>query len=138
MRENALIVASLVTWSRDPSLLLRHSSVYSCCLATTRRGDETRSRYGSVRFGSVRHGTEKTPLHLLLRNRGSVFRCYSSCMAYVYSMGGPQMALAPRPSLIYCASCMAYIRHNIFVLLTYLCIHNKVLPHLSYQIFNLQ
>jgi hypothetical protein len=35
----------------------------------------------SARFGSARHGTEKTPLHILLRNRGSVFRCYSSCMA---------------------------------------------------------
>jgi hypothetical protein len=58
MRENAFIVASLLTWSRDPSLFLRHPSVYSCCLATTRRGDATRratrSRLGSVRFGSVR------------------------------------------------------------------------------------
>jgi hypothetical protein len=30
---------------------------------------------------SARLGTEKTPLRLLLRNPGSVFRCYSSCMA---------------------------------------------------------
>jgi hypothetical protein len=39
------------------------------------------ARFGSVRFGSARHGTEKTPLRLLLRNRGSVFRCYNSYMA---------------------------------------------------------
>jgi hypothetical protein len=64
-----LIFASLLTRSRDPSPLLRYPSVYSCCLATT------------VRFGSARHGTEKTPLRLLLCNRGSVFRCYNSYMA---------------------------------------------------------
>jgi hypothetical protein len=61
MRENALIVASLVTWSRHPSLLLRYPSVYSCCLATTRRGDETRwatrSRFGSARLRSTRLGS---------------------------------------------------------------------------------
>jgi hypothetical protein len=34
MRENALIVASLLTWSRDPSPLWHHPSVYSYCLAT--------------------------------------------------------------------------------------------------------
>jgi hypothetical protein len=47
MRENAFIVASLLTRSRDPSLFLRHPSVYSCCLATT------------VRFGSSLLGTAR-------------------------------------------------------------------------------
>jgi hypothetical protein len=48
MREIALIVASLLTRSCDPSLLLRYPSVYSCCLATkearrcaTRLGENT-------------------------------------------------------------------------------------------------
>jgi hypothetical protein len=58
MRENALIVASLLTRSRDPSLFLRHPSVYSCCLATTRRGDATRwatcLRLGSALLGMAR------------------------------------------------------------------------------------
>jgi hypothetical protein len=50
---NALIVASLLTRSRDPSPLLRHPSVYSCCLATNeeRRCDAMRD---SSRFGSAR------------------------------------------------------------------------------------
>jgi hypothetical protein len=43
-----------------------------------RRGDARRC---ATRHGSARLGTEKTPLRLLLRNCGSVFRCYSSCMA---------------------------------------------------------
>jgi hypothetical protein len=58
MWENALIVVSLLTWSRDPSLPLRHPSVYSSCLATKRRGDAmrwaTRSRLGSVLLGTAR------------------------------------------------------------------------------------
>jgi hypothetical protein len=62
-------VTSLLTRSRDPSPLLRHPSVYSCCLATN---EATRC--------ATRLGTEKTPLRLLLRIRESVFRCYSSCM----------------------------------------------------------
>jgi hypothetical protein len=31
------------------------------------------------------------------------FRCHIQEGMYVYSRGGPQTALAPRPSLIYCA-----------------------------------
>jgi hypothetical protein len=58
MRANALIVASLLTRSRDPSLFLRHPSVCSCCLATTRRGDATRwanrSGLGSALLVSAR------------------------------------------------------------------------------------
>jgi hypothetical protein len=60
MRENALIVASLPTRSRDPSLLLLHPSVHSCCLATkkARRGEAMRRYEGlvhsSVLFGSAR------------------------------------------------------------------------------------
>jgi hypothetical protein len=42
--------------------------VYSCSLATR---------------GAARHGTEKTLLLLLLRNRWNVFRSYSSCMEYI-------------------------------------------------------
>jgi hypothetical protein len=54
MRENALIVASLLTRSRDPSQLLRHPSVYSCWLATIEamRRDE---RLVTARLGSGRH-----------------------------------------------------------------------------------
>jgi hypothetical protein len=33
-------------------------------------------RLSSARVGYPRHGTEKTPLRPLLRNLGSVFRCY--------------------------------------------------------------
>jgi hypothetical protein len=63
MRENAFIVASLLTRSRDPALFLRHPSVYSCCLATTRRSDATRwvtrSRFGSARLCSALLGTAR-------------------------------------------------------------------------------
>jgi hypothetical protein len=65
MQENALIVASLLTRSRDPSLLLRHPSVYSCCLATNeaRRCDAMRDSFtalfGSARLGTGRQGTRK-------------------------------------------------------------------------------
>jgi hypothetical protein len=50
MQENASIVASLLTRSRDSSPLLRHPSVYSCCLAKNeaRRCDAMRD--------SARHG----------------------------------------------------------------------------------
>jgi hypothetical protein len=41
------------------------------------------ARFGSARLGSARLGTEKTPLRLLLRNRGIVFQCYSFCMAQI-------------------------------------------------------
>jgi hypothetical protein len=82
MRENALIVASLLTRSRDPSPLLRHPSFYSFALQQTRQGDATgwATRHFSARLGSARLGTEKTPLRLLLRNRGSASRCHSSRM----------------------------------------------------------
>jgi hypothetical protein len=76
MRENASIVSSLLTRSRDSSPLLRHLSVYSCCLATNE------ARQCNTICHSSRLGSEKTPLRLLLRNRGSVFQCYGSCMAY--------------------------------------------------------
>jgi hypothetical protein len=48
MRENASIVASLLTRSRDPSSLLRHLSVYRCCLATNE------ARRCATRLGSAR------------------------------------------------------------------------------------
>jgi hypothetical protein len=73
MRGNASIVASLLTRSRDPSPLLRYPSVYSCCLATN----------DARRFVMARLGMGKTPLRQLLRNRGSVFWCYSSCVAQI-------------------------------------------------------
>jgi hypothetical protein len=41
------------------------------------------NKRGEAMSHSSRHDTEKTPLRLLLRNRGSVFRCYSSCMAQI-------------------------------------------------------
>jgi hypothetical protein len=41
------------------------------------------TRHGTAELGSARHGTENTPLRLLLRNRGNVFRCYSSYMAQI-------------------------------------------------------
>jgi hypothetical protein len=41
------------------------------------------ARLVTVLLGSARLGTQKTPLRLLLRNRGSVFRCYSSCIALI-------------------------------------------------------
>jgi hypothetical protein len=54
MRENAFIVSSVLTRTSDPSPLLHHPSVYSCCLATN---DASRcdamsdsSRLGSPRF----------------------------------------------------------------------------------------
>jgi hypothetical protein len=53
MRENASIVASLLTRSRDPSPLLRYPSVYSCCLATN-EARRCATRHGSARLGSVR------------------------------------------------------------------------------------
>jgi hypothetical protein len=61
MRENAAIVVSLLMRSCDPSPLLPHPSIYSCCLATdeARRGganDErlVTSQLVSARFESSR------------------------------------------------------------------------------------
>jgi hypothetical protein len=51
-------VTSLLTRSRDPSPLLRHPSVYSCCLAT----DEARrcaTRHGTADLGSSRLARRK-------------------------------------------------------------------------------
>jgi hypothetical protein len=42
-----------VTWSRDPSLLLRHPSVYSCCQATKE------AWRGEARRGEARRGDER-------------------------------------------------------------------------------
>jgi hypothetical protein len=53
MREKASIVASLLTRSRDLSALLRHRSVYSCCLAT-KEARRCATRHGSARLGSAR------------------------------------------------------------------------------------
>jgi hypothetical protein len=54
-----------------------HSCVIQVFIAVAwqqaKRGDTTR--------GATRHDTEKTPLRLLLRNRGNMFRGYGSCMA---------------------------------------------------------
>jgi hypothetical protein len=84
-KQNSSIVASLrnTRKSRDPSPLLRRPSVYSCCQATSEamRDMAGGARREWARHGRARLGTEKTPLRLLLRNRGNVFRCYSSCMA---------------------------------------------------------
>jgi hypoxanthine-guanine phosphoribosyltransferase len=54
MRENAVIVASLLTWSRDSFPLLRYPSVYSCCLATNEARRLVTVRFGSVLLGSAR------------------------------------------------------------------------------------
>jgi hypothetical protein len=54
MQENALIVASLLTWSRDPSPLLLYPSVYSCCLATNEVRRFVTSWLGSARLFSAR------------------------------------------------------------------------------------
>jgi hypothetical protein len=85
MRENASIVASLLTRSLDTSPLLRHRSVYSCCLATNeaRRCEAMRGDARRCALVTAWLGTEKTPLRLMSHNRGSVFRCYSSCMAQI-------------------------------------------------------
>jgi hypothetical protein len=53
MPENAPIVASLLTRSRDPSPLLLHPSVYSCCLATN-EARRCATRRGLVRLGLAR------------------------------------------------------------------------------------
>jgi hypothetical protein len=77
MRGKALIVASLLTRPHDPSPLLPYPSVYSCAtrLGSVRLGSARlgSARLGSARLGSARLGTEKTPLRLLLRNRGEYF-----------------------------------------------------------------
>jgi hypothetical protein len=52
MRENASIVASLLTRSRDHSPLLHHPSVYSCCLATN-EARRCATRHGTARLGSI-------------------------------------------------------------------------------------
>jgi hypothetical protein len=61
---------------------LPHSCVIEVFIAVAwqqpRRGD---TRLVTAGQGSARPGTEKTPLRLLLRNRGNVFRCYSYYMA---------------------------------------------------------
>jgi hypothetical protein len=74
-------VTSLLTWSRDPSPLLRHPSHYSCCL-TTNEARRCEAMWLVMTWQtSARHSTEKTPLRQLLRNCGNMFRRYSSCMA---------------------------------------------------------
>jgi hypothetical protein len=77
------LVTSLLTRSRDPSPLLCHSSVYSVAWQRARRGEARRCgvRRHSAWHSRAQHGTEKTPLRLLLRNCGNVFRGYGSCMA---------------------------------------------------------
>jgi hypothetical protein len=76
---NASIVASLL--KRD-HVTPPHSWVIQVLIAVawqqTMRCD---ARLVTARQTSARLGTEKPPLRLLLRNRRSVFRCYSSCMA---------------------------------------------------------
>jgi hypothetical protein len=52
--------------SRDPSLLLSDPRVYGCRLAM---GDVFTSALRRNVHGATRHGTEKTSLRLLLRNR---------------------------------------------------------------------
>jgi hypothetical protein len=73
MRENALIVTSLLTRSRDPSPLVRYPSVYRCCLATkearrwtTRHGENTASStvaWERVSMLQFLHGV-KTPQYI--------------------------------------------------------------------------
>jgi hypothetical protein len=53
MGEIASVVASLLTRSRDPSPLLRHPTVYSCCLATN-EARRCATRDGSALLGSAR------------------------------------------------------------------------------------
>jgi hypothetical protein len=54
MRENASIVASLLTRSRYPSPLLRYASVYSCCLAKNVAKRCSAMRDESSRLNSAR------------------------------------------------------------------------------------
>jgi hypothetical protein len=56
---------------------LPHSCVIQVFIAVAWQ----QTRWGDARLATARLGMEKTPLHLLLRNRGSVFRSHSSCMA---------------------------------------------------------
>jgi hypothetical protein len=88
-------VTSLLTRSRDPSPLLRHSSVYSCCLATNE------ARQCANCLGSAPFGMEKTLLRLLLCNRGSVFRCYHSFMVQIRHTA-PSLRLFVPNSLMVC------------------------------------
>jgi hypothetical protein len=53
------------------------------------------TRRGDAQLFTARLGTEKTPLRLLLRNRGSVFRCYCSCTAYIRHNKFPTMQVFP-------------------------------------------
>jgi hypothetical protein len=55
--------------------------VFGCYLATRDEAMRGEARDDSSRHGRARLGTEKTPLRLLLRNCGNVFRCYNSCIA---------------------------------------------------------
>jgi hypothetical protein len=93
MRENTLIVASLprrdVTADSVTCLFPTLASSKGLkLLPGNKRGEAMRREevfvHGSVRLGSAqyclaRHGVNTTSL--LSRNRGSVFRCYRSCMA---------------------------------------------------------
>jgi hypothetical protein len=64
-----------------------HSCVIQVFIAVAwqraRRGDARRGTtpHGTAELGSACLGTEKTPVRLLLRNRGKVFLSYGSCMA---------------------------------------------------------
>jgi hypothetical protein len=62
--------------SSEPSLFVARSKHLQLSLSDKR----CETRRGSARHGRARLSTEKTPLRLLLPNRGKVFRRYSSCM----------------------------------------------------------
>jgi hypothetical protein len=57
-------VTSLLTRSRDPSQLLRHPSVYSCCLATNEARRCT-TWHGTAELGSARLGTARRKHHFV-------------------------------------------------------------------------
>jgi hypothetical protein len=60
-------------------VILPHSCVILVFIAVSWQ----QTRWGHATRCATRLGTEKTPLRLLLHNRGSVFRCYSFCMAQI-------------------------------------------------------
>jgi hypothetical protein len=68
-----------------------------------RRGDAKRCEpmRDSSRHGRALLGTKKAPLRLLFCNRGSVFRSYSSCMAWI-SHTSPSLRLFVPNSLTVC------------------------------------
>jgi hypothetical protein len=66
------------SWQQEVRRCDANSDSFTARLSSARLSS---ARLSSARVGYPRHGTEKTLLRLLMRNRGSVFRCYNSYMA---------------------------------------------------------